>query len=84
MYYINEANKTLGFLHRNLNISISPDVLDSRYRVGFWDTFCFTNKQIEKIELVQKTVIRFILPDYRQRELVCFTEIIPNLELAPP
>ena len=51
------------------------------YGCLIWD-LC-TNKNIDKLESIQKRAARFIKHDYKSRESSCVTNILKDLEFKP-
>jgi hypothetical protein len=51
------------------------------YGCLIWDPY--TNKDIDKLESIQKRFARFIKHDYKSRESGCVTNILKDLELKP-
>ena len=79
-----KANKTLGFLRRNINIH-SESLKSSAYKVlvrpqlEYYSTvgFPFTDSNIYKLEAVQRRAARWVKHDYRQTSSV--TEMMQSL-----
>jgi hypothetical protein len=46
-----------------------------------WDPY--TNKNIDKLESIQKRTARFIKHEYKSRESGCITNMLKNLEFKP-
>jgi hypothetical protein len=84
----NNANKTLGFLRRNLKIS-SPKIKTLayfslvrptlEYSSSVWDPY--TKENINKIEMVQRRAARFVTNRYHNTSSV--TELLTNLGWQP-
>jgi hypothetical protein len=51
------------------------------YGCLIWDPY--TNKDIDKLESIQKRAARFIKQDYKSRESGCVTNMLKDLELKP-
>ena len=51
------------------------------YGCLIWDPY--TNKNIDKLERLQKRAARFIKDDYKSRESGCVTNMLKDLELKP-
>jgi hypothetical protein len=51
------------------------------YGCLIWDPY--TNKNIDKLESIQKRAARFINHDYKSRESGCVTNMLKDLELKP-
>lgn len=86
----NKASCTLGFLRRNLRqcpqeckklayLAMVRSVLE--YGSVIWDPY--TNKDIDRLESIQKRAARFIKHDYRSREKGCVTRMLEDLKLEP-
>ena len=84
-----KANRTLGFLRRNLKAS--PTNLKSRaykalvrpvleYACTVWDPY--SRKQIDQLESVQRRAARFAVSDYRQKSSV--SAMTAKLQWPPP
>ena len=79
-----KANSTLGFLRRNLK-ACPPKLRETayfslvrsslEYSSAVWDTF--TQKDIDKLEKIQRAAARFVTQNYRQTASV--TSLIHNL-----
>ena len=67
------------------NINTSKDKLTLLHYIGeyglIWDPY--TNKDIDKLESIQKRGARFIKHDYKSRESGCVTNMLKALELKP-
>ena len=85
-----KASCTLGFLRRNLHqcpqeckqlayLAMVRSTLE--YGCLIWDPY--TNKNIDKLERIQKRAARFIKDDYKSRESGCVTNMLKDLELKP-
>ena len=85
-----KANSTLGFLKRNLKycplncrmtayISLIRSTLE--YSSVIWDPFL--QKDIDKLEKVQRQAARFISGDYTSRDHGCVTQMLSDLHLQP-
>jgi len=83
-----KANKSLGFLRRNLRrwpsdlkkpayISLVRSILD--YGAIVWDPYSSTDR--EKLEKVQRRAARFITGDYKSRSPGCVTSMLKTLDL---
>jgi hypothetical protein len=88
--HIIKASCTLGFLGRNLRqcpqeckrlayLAMIRSTLE--YVCLIWDPY--TNKDIDKLESIQKRVTRFIKHDYKSRESGCVTNMLKDLEFKP-
>jgi hypothetical protein len=86
----NKAGSLLGFLRRNLGscppecrrmayISMIRSVLE--YGATVWDPY--QQKDIDRLERVQRQSARFIKRDYTSREKGCVTKMLEDLKLAP-
>ena len=85
-----KANSTLGFLKRNLKhcplncsmtayISLIRSTL--KYSSVIWDPFL--QKDIDKLEKVQRQAARFISGDHTSRDHGCVTQMLSDLHLPP-
>jgi hypothetical protein len=85
-----KASCTLGFLRRNLRecpqeckklayLGMVRSTLE--YGCLIWDPY--TDKNIDKLESIQKRAARFINHDYKSRESGCVTNMLKDLELKP-
>ena len=85
-----KASCTLGFLRRNLRqcpqeckklacLAMVRSILEHGCLI--WDPY--TNKDIDKLESIQKRAARFIKHDYKSRESSCVTNMLKDLELKP-
>ena len=83
-----KASSTLGFVQRNLKrcpksvkktayISLVRSTLE--YGATVWDPY--HEKDVYKLESIQRKAARFICNDYRSREQGCVTEMLRDLEL---
>ena len=83
-----KASSTLGFLRRNLNrcsgdckktayIALVRSTLE--YGSSVWDPFL--QKDIDKLEKIQRKAARFISSDYYSRDAGSMTNMLKNLEL---
>ncbi|XP_071166247.1 uncharacterized protein [Mytilus edulis] len=84
----NKASSTLGFLRRNLQhcpmecrktayIALIRSIME--YGSIIWDPY--TQKDIDKLESIQKRGARFITKDYKSREEGCMTKMLKELQL---
>jgi hypothetical protein len=71
-----KASCTLGFLRRNL-----CQCPQECKKCIIWDLY--TNKNIDKLESIQKRAARFIKQDYKSRESGCVTNMLKDLEFKP-
>ena len=87
---IKKANSTLGFLIKNLKhcplnsgmtacISLVGSTLE--YSSVIWDPYL--QKDIDKLEKVQRQAARFISGDYTSRDHGCVTQMLTDLHLPP-
>ena len=85
-----KASSTLGFLRRNLRncppdnrrtafIALVRSTLE--YGAAVWDPYM--QKDIDKLERVQRQAARFIAKDYRSREPGCVTRMLQQHQLPP-
>jgi hypothetical protein len=85
-----KAGSLLGFLRRNLGncppecrrmayISLIRSVLE--YGATVWDPYM--QKDIDRLERVQRQAARFIKRDYTSREPGCVTRMLKDLQLPP-
>ena len=85
-----KANCTVCFLRRNLRqcpqeckklayLAMVRSTLE--YGCLIWDPY--TNKDIDKLESIQKRAARFIKHDYKSTESGCVTNMLKDLELKP-
>ena len=83
-----KASSTLGVVQRNLKrcpksvkktayISLVRSTLE--YGATVWDPYL--EKDVYKLECIQRKAARFICNDYRSREQGCVTEMLRDLEL---
>ncbi|MCP3851690.1 MAG: hypothetical protein GY694_15840 [Gammaproteobacteria bacterium] len=83
-----KASSSLGFIRRNLQncpketrltayLSLVRSLLE--YGAIIWDPY--TQKEIDKIERIQRQAARFITRDYRSREPGCVTKMLEDLQL---
>ena len=86
----NKASSTLGFLKRNLKhcplfcrktayLSLVRSTLE--YSSFVWDPFL--QKDIDKLESIQRKAARFISGDFKSRDHGCVTRMLKQLELPP-
>ena len=85
-----KANSTLGFLRRNLrfcpkeckkNAYIALVRSKLEYGCVVWDPY--VQRDIDRLERVQRSAARFITGDYHSRHDGAVTDMIQNLELLP-
>ena len=73
----NKANKTLGFLKRNLK-HCSATTKEKAYKALVWPTVeycssvwdCYTAKNIAQVEMVQRRAARWVLSRYNRQDSV--------------
>ena len=86
----NKASSTLGFLKRNLKhclqdsrrtayLSLVRSTLE--YSSIVWDPYL--QKDIDKLDKVQRRAARFITGDYTSREQGCVSQMLSKLKLPP-
>ena len=85
-----KANSALGFIQRNLKkcppeckktayVALVRSTLE--YAAVVWDPFL--EKDIAKIEKIQRKAARFIKNDYKSRSPGCVTKMLQDLDLKP-
>lgn len=83
-----KASSTLGFVRRNLQncpkqtritayISLVRSTLE--YGATIWDPH--TQKDIDRLESIQRKAVRFVYNDFQSREPGCMTKMLSDLDL---